>query len=122
MTGLFVQDNWMVNDRLTVTYGVRYDTPDVKDTPAYNPDFEAAFGFPNNAVIDSGVVQPRIGFNYDMSDDLYLQLRGGVGVFMGSTPDVWLSNSFTNTGIAIAEYFDRSGEFGLTHGCGCPGS
>jgi len=113
MTGLFVQDNWMVNDRLTVTYGVRYDTPDVKDTPAYNPDFEAAFGFPNNAVIDSGVVQPRIGFNYDMSDDLYLQLRGGVGVFMGSTPDVWLSNSFTNTGIAIAEYFDRSGEFGF---------
>lgn len=104
--GFFAQDNWTVTDRLTLMYGFRYDKPDVKDRPALNQTFVDAFGVPNNDVLREGVFQPRIGFNFDMSDELYLQLRGGVGLFAGSTPDVWLSNSFTNNGVSLSAYQD----------------
>jgi hypothetical protein len=103
-TGFFVQDNWTATDRLTLQYGFRYDKPDVDKKPVFNQDFEEAFGFANNGVIDSGEFQPRFGFNYDMSGETYMQLRGGVGIFTGQTPNVWLSNSFTNNGIDVTTY------------------
>ncbi|KEO73221.1 hypothetical protein [Anditalea andensis] len=45
---------------------------------------------------------PRVGFNWDARGDATLQLRGGLGVFSGRLPFVWLSNQFSNTGIEIA--------------------
>ncbi|MCX7552844.1 TonB-dependent receptor [Marinicella sp. S1101] len=102
--GLFIQDNWAVNDRLTVQYGLRWDKPNAGDKPRFNQDFFDFYGFANNNVVDEGTFQPRIGFNYDMSDERYMQLRGGVGVFTGGTPNVWLSNSFTNTGGDLTFY------------------
>lgn len=100
----FVQDNWRVTDRLTMQYGLRYDKPSVDDKPRFNQDFFDAYGFANNNVMDSGVLQPRIGFNYDMSDERYMQLRGGVGLFTGGSPNVWVSNSYTNTGGDTVNY------------------
>ena len=43
---------------------------------------------------------PRIGFNYDLSPslDVRQQVRGGLGLFHGRTPYVWLSNQYSNTG------------------------
>ncbi len=104
--GLFIQDKWTVNDRLTLVYGLRFDKPDTGDKPRFNQDFFDAYGFANNGVVSEGTIQPRIGFNYDMSDERMMQLRGGVGIFTGGTPNVWLSNSFTNTGGDVAVYRD----------------
>ena len=104
--GLFIQDKWTVNDRLTLVYGLRFDKPDTGDKPRFNQDFFDAYGFANNGVVSEGTIQPRIGFNYDMSDERMMQLRGGIGVFTGGTPNVWLSNSFTNTGGDVAVYRD----------------
>ncbi len=103
-TGIFIQDNWLVNDKLTVQYGLRFDKPSTDDKPLLNQGFEEAFGYSNQNVIDSGVLQPRLGFNYDMSDELSMQLRGGVGVFSGGSPNVWLSNPFSNPGGNINSY------------------
>ncbi len=105
-TGFFVQDNWTVTDRLTLQYGFRYDEPSVDERPVFNQDFQDAFGFANNGVIDSGEFQPRFGFNYDMSDESYMQLRGGIGIFTGQGPNVWLSNSFTNNGVDVTTFRD----------------
>ena len=41
---------------------------------------------------------PRFAFNYALDRDRKLQLRGGVGVFLGRSPWVWLSNSYGNAG------------------------
>jgi hypothetical protein len=40
-----------------------------------------------------------VGFNYDIVGDAKKQLRGGVGIFSGRTPYVWLSNQYGNTGV-----------------------
>ena len=109
---IFLQDNWMVNDRLTVQYGLRWDKPTVGSKPQFNQGFFNAFGIRNDNTIDSGVLQPRIGFNYDMSDELNMQLRGGIGVFSGGAPNVWLSNPYTNTGLDTYNVDDRDFEDG----------
>lgn len=105
--GLFIQDNWLVSDQLSIQYGLRWDKPSTDDAPLYNSAFEAAYGYTNQHVIDEGVLQPRIGFNYDMSDELSMQLRGGVGIFSGGSPNVWLSNPFTNPGGNVNSYYLR---------------
>lgn len=109
-TAFFIQDNWMVNERLTVQYGLRFDDPSVGKKPRFNQDFFDAYGFANNGVVDTGVIQPRFGFNYDLSEERYMQLRGGVGLFSGGMPNVWLSNSYTNTGGDTVNYGSEAGD------------
>ena len=42
---------------------------------------------------------PRVGFNWDVSNDQTTQIRGGSGVFTGKPPYVWISNQIGNTGV-----------------------
>ncbi len=103
--GVFAQDNWVVNDNLTVNYGIRYDRPSLKDSPAFNQAALTAFGYDNSSTIDGNyVIQPRAGFNYTFDSDVKTQIRGGVGLFAGSSPSVWLSNSFSNSGRLSSSY------------------
>lgn len=94
---LGIQDDWDVTDNLQVTAGVRYDLFDNSRPPPLNPNFLARNGFPNNETFAGrSVIQPRIGFNWQPMQRLII--RGGVGIFAGGTPDVFLSNSYSNTG------------------------
>ncbi len=93
-----IQDNWRVNEQLSVAYGARYDLYGGNSRAALSPSFIARYGFPNNAYVSGrGVFQPRIGF--DFKPDAHISVRGGVGIFAGGTPDVYVSNSFSNTGV-----------------------
>ncbi len=108
--GVFVQDSWAVNDNLTLTFGLRYDTPMLDDKPAFNSVASAAFGYNNSATIDgNGLFQPRFGFNYTFDTDRMTQARGGFGLFQGAAANVWLSNPFTNTGLGYTDYNLSSG-------------
>ncbi|MEM7707679.1 MAG: carboxypeptidase regulatory-like domain-containing protein [Pseudomonadota bacterium] len=99
-TGFFIQDTWEVSYDFSLTYGIRIDIPSVDDSPLFNQLFTDTFGFRNDATIDGNeIIQPRVGFNWDISQGEYSsQLRGGVGLFAGSSAGVWLSNPFTNPG------------------------
>ncbi|PAX07313.1 TonB-dependent receptor [Sphingomonas lenta] len=90
------EDNWRITDNLNFTYGVRYDLFGMRDTPTLNPFFLQRYGFANTQTykgLDN--FQPRISFNWN--SPYGVRLRGGVGVFGGGSPDIYLSNSFSNT-------------------------
>lgn len=92
-----IQDNWRVNDMLTLTYGMRYDMYGGSSRPAENPAVRLRYGFSNTAYINGrGAFQPRVGFDFKPVRNL--SIRGGVGIFAAGSPDVYISNSFSNTG------------------------
>jgi hypothetical protein len=104
--GFFVQDTWSVNYNLTLMFGLRADQSLVGGNIPANARFSSDFGIDNRTTPDGEwLVQPRFGFNYTFDGDLQAQLRGGVGLFRGSAPGVWLSNSFSNPGV-VAQSFD----------------
>ncbi|MBL8548879.1 MAG: TonB-dependent receptor [Hyphomonadaceae bacterium] len=97
---LFLQDAWDISDALTVTYGVRYDWYEADDKPAFNPYFTARNGFSNQETYDGlSVIMPRVSFDFDQD---WYSVSGGVGLVSGGAPDVFLSNSFSNTGVLTA--------------------
>jgi Carboxypeptidase regulatory-like domain/TonB dependent receptor len=92
-----VQDNIRLSDKLNIALGARYDLYGSGDNPPLNNNFLTRFSIPNTASISGrGVFQPRVGFDYTPTKRL--SLRGGFGIFAGGSPDVYLSNSFSNTG------------------------
>lgn len=122
--GLFIQDTWSVNYNLTLMAGLRIDQKQMNTRPLYNAAAGAAtvngsiagnttpwvgtvtrasggFGIRNDVTLDGNeLFQPRLGFNYTFDTDRQTQLRGGVGLFEGAAANVWLSNPYSNTGIA----------------------
>ncbi|SEK68561.1 Carboxypeptidase regulatory-like domain-containing protein [Pseudoxanthomonas sp. GM95] len=111
--GLFVQDTWYVSPNLTLNFGVRGDRPGVSPKPAYNAAASDYFGYNNSKVFESKfLIQPRFGFNYTFDSERPTQLRGGVGLFQGDAPQVWISNSYSTTGYnytSYTQYVDDNG-------------
>ncbi|MEM9555847.1 MAG: TonB-dependent receptor [Acidobacteriota bacterium] len=96
----YVGDQWAVRDNLTLTLGVRVDLPRFPDDPNRNPASEATFGFRTDVTASNDLVfSPRLGFNWDPANNGKSQVRGGVGIFAGRAPFVWISNQYSNTGI-----------------------
>jgi hypothetical protein len=98
--GFYAGDQWRVRDNFSLNYGVRLDVPLVPDAPTRNPITEDAFGYRTD-VTPGGDLQwsPRVGFNWNLGGAARQQVRGGIGMFVGRTPYVWLSNQYGNTGI-----------------------
>jgi outer membrane receptor protein involved in Fe transport len=93
---LFAQDDWRVNDRLTLNLGVRWDYVDgIPFSQEGNPNFQAlqAAGrtgrFSGTILEDFGEeprgdkdnVQPRAGFVYDLHGTGRESIRGGWGIY-----------------------------------------
>lgn len=110
---VYMQDEFDVGDRLTLVAGVRYDLYTTSDEPAENADFVADYGFSNSATLDGeGLVQPRLGFTLDIADAT--TLRGGVGLYSGGNPNVWLSNNYSANN--VLQFGQRGRSFGYTDG------
>lgn len=105
-----IMDTWEVANKLNFSYGARYDLFGGNDRPAISAAFSGRYS--NGAIIDGkrtgpltnianlqgrGLFQPRFGFDWKPTDRL--TIRGGGGIFGGGAPDVYLSNSFSNTGV-----------------------
>jgi hypothetical protein len=97
--GFYVGDQWRAASNLTITTGVRVDVPMFPDKPTANPVAVNNFGYATDVTPGGVRYSPRIGFNWDLSRNGDEQIRGGVGMFSGRTPYVWLSNQYGNTGI-----------------------
>jgi hypothetical protein len=97
--GLYAGDMFRVNSRFTLTYGIRVDKPLFPDTPNANPAAVANFGYRTDITPSMTLFSPRLGFNWDVNGDGKSQVRGGLGMFTGRAPYVWLMNQYGNTGI-----------------------
>jgi len=110
---VYAQDEFVVGDRLTIVAGLRYDWYTTSDKPAENADFVKDYGFSNSGTVDGmGLLQPRFGFTYEMFDST--TLRGGLGLYSGGNPNVWLSNTYSANN--VLQFGQRGRSFGYTNG------
>ncbi|HYC30777.1 MAG TPA: TonB-dependent receptor, partial [Gemmatimonadales bacterium] len=106
--GLYAQDEFLVNDRLNLTFGLRVDFPMYFTDPVDNPFSRGLTALDENREPEevdqsrlpgsTALFSPRIGFNYNASGDRRTQLRGGTGIFTGRVPFVWIGNVISNPG------------------------
>jgi len=113
--GIYLQDKYRATDKLTITYGVRFDYSKFYNTFLYNPVVDTLTKFYNGIHANTGAapnaavqISPRIGFNYDVYGDQTLQVRGGAGLFQGAPPFVWISNQASNSGMALFGSFTNN--------------
>lgn len=108
----YVQDKFSLSKRLTLTGGVRFELPFYDNSfLATNSAVDALkFTAPNGTQTSfkSGefprqqlMVSPRFSFNWDALGNKNLQVRGGIGVFTGRIPFVWLTNQAGGIGTLV---------------------
>ena len=98
---LYAQDAWHITPDLTVTGGIRYEMYGSSTKPLRNANFATRYGYDNTSTYDGrSLFLPRLAFSWKFDKDTVF--RGGVGLFGGGNPNVWLSNSFSNTGVATS--------------------
>ena len=111
---LYIQDEWAVSNKFTLTAGLRMDMPLYFDTPTkieeniernccYIPDITyydeegKAIQYDHTELPkQTPLISPRVGFNLDAKGDGSAQLRGGSGLFSGRIPFVWVGNQVAN--------------------------
>ena len=97
---LYLSDVWRMQNGVTLTLGLRADKPQFNTTPSFNPVVQNAIGFSTSSTPAEDITwEPRFGFNWDIGNQGRQQLRGGIGVFQGRTPFVWISNNYGGTGV-----------------------
>ena len=101
--GFYAQDEWTVNDRVKLTYGLRFDGLFFNNEDLMTNKAIYAFDY-NGRHIDTGTwpdsyftISPRIGFTWDVMGDKTLKVRGGSGLFSGRLPLVFFTNMPTNS-------------------------
>ncbi|HEX6628090.1 MAG TPA: carboxypeptidase regulatory-like domain-containing protein [Gemmatimonadaceae bacterium] len=100
MYSFYVQDAWQKSERLLISAGVRYEKPRFLDTPPENAQILQQFDRSTSAVPSRATISPRFSFNWDATGDQRNQVRGGLGLFTGTPPFVYLSNAFGNSGLS----------------------
>jgi hypothetical protein len=101
----YAQDEWQLSDAFKLTYGLRVDASAHISEAIGNPAL-VGVEFRNGETVDlstwpkaKALFSPRIGFNYDLTDDKSVKLRGGAGVFTGRVPLVWFVNQLQYSGM-----------------------
>jgi hypothetical protein len=100
----YIQDEIVASSRLKFVLGLRLDLP-TYPTPLAEHTKISALTFGDNSYSTATLpksrvmLSPRLGFNYDLSDDHSLVLRGGTGVFTGRVPFVWIVGQAGDAGM-----------------------
>ena len=91
--GLFAQDRWKLNNKLTLNFGTRYD---IEILPTPNQDNPLFAGRDEEYPMDLNNVSPRFGFAWSLDEAGRSALRGGAGIFYQRTSYTFLTNMFSD--------------------------
>jgi hypothetical protein len=100
----YLQDELVLNSRLKVTAGIRFDLP-TYPTPLANHPIIDTLKFGANTYHTSTLpksrimLSPRIGFNYALNEEHTMIVRGGTGIFTGRVPFVWIVGQAGDAGM-----------------------
>lgn len=93
-----VQGAWDPSPDFNLTAGIRADLYSMPGRPPLNVNFLNRYAFPNTGTLNGRMVtQPRLSFSWSPIDTL--KVRGGIGLFAGGAPDVFVGNSFSVAGV-----------------------
>ena len=105
----YIQDEVNLESNFNLTYGIRLELPFFSGGGYANPEvdgmnFVDSKGNPtklSTSILPSAklMISPRVGFNYDINGDKKTQIRGGIGMFTGRPPFVFVSNQVGNNGV-----------------------
>lgn len=105
---IYAQDEYILSDNFTLTYGMRIDFPMYFTEPIENPYSTGLYALDENDHYEQvnqaklpgrkAYYSPRIGFNWDVDGERNTQIRGGTGIFTGRLPFVWIGNVISNPG------------------------
>ena len=99
--GFYVQDEYALADNFSLTGGLRIDLPFLS-TAIRNPTLVSNPAFPlDTSRVPSGnpLWSPRVGFNWDVAGNSDTIFRGGLGIFSGRPPYVFVANAYGFNGI-----------------------
>lgn len=76
--GIFIQDEWELNDKFTIVPGVRYDIHKSSEEYKANKQVFATTMFPKNEFNETSI-SPRIALKYKISEKITLRANAGTG-------------------------------------------
>jgi Carboxypeptidase regulatory-like domain/TonB dependent receptor-like, beta-barrel len=126
--GLFAQDSWRINRKLTLNYGVRYDveiTPLFAPATAVNAAAEKALGVVEGIPRDYNNFAPRVGLAWDPTGSGKTSIRLGYGLFYDHPLLAIAFNSVTADGGRSVQLLSAGGTpsaCGLLPGTDCTAS
>jgi hypothetical protein len=97
---LYAGDQWIVNNSLSLTAGIRGDVLDLREHAPYNHAIDSIFGRRTDQMPRQRTeISPRFGFVWQPVGSEHQRIRGGAGIFTGRYPLAWAQSAVSSYGV-----------------------